>query len=158
MLKIVGICILLFALICVVGNLRERLRHRAALCGEIYEFLRHIRNRVGCYLLPLREIAFSYSTPCLEESGVLDALRNGKDPMPLFKGKYSLSDNFRRVVGGVLSSFGEGYVDEELRSLDSAINELSVLLAAEESESRKRIKLCSVLSAAVGIGSLILFL
>ena len=158
MIKTVGICLLLFALIYLVKRLSSSQRRRVDVLREICALLRHIRRQVGCYLLPAREIARSYSSDLLEACGFLDMMRSGENPILSFSGEYCISERPMQLVNGVLSSFGEGYVEDEIRALDVAIDELSALLATEEAECAKRIKLYSVLGAAIGVGALIFIL
>lgn len=158
MIKIVGICLLLFALICAIRHLSRVQRRRVLLLREVCELLRHIRRQVGCYLLPVREIARCYSSELLEECGFLDKLREGENPVSSLCGENSLSARSMRVVDEVFSTFGEGYVEDEIRALDTATDELFGLLSSESSECSKRIKLYSVLGAAIGVGALILII
>ena len=156
MMKTVGICLLLFTLFYAVRRLSAAQRARLELLGEVYDFLRYIRRQVKCYLLPLKDIAASYSTELLERCGFLDRLRSGENPLVSFTGEYRIADAPMGVLSAAFSSFGEGYVEDEIRSLDTAIEDMSLLLSKERAECAKRVKLYSVVGAAIGVGSLIL--
>lgn len=158
MLKIIGICILLFTLVHFVGRVADTVRARVETLREIGELLIRIRKDVGCYLLPLSDILSTYSSPRLSECGFLNRLLTGLDPAPSLVGKYRVPDGAKRIVSDLFTSFGEGYADDVIRSLDQASAEISKILAKEDGEAKKRIKLYSVLSSAAGIGALILFI
>ena len=158
MLKIIGICMLLFTLICLVPWIANGMRQRTEIHSELLDFLKHVRRQVGCYLLPLSEIAESYSTPHLEECGFLASVRKGTDPIPSLSIRHRVSDSVKRILETTFSSFGTGYVEDEVRLLDEAIGEMSSLLKDDVAESEKRIKLYSVLICAGGVGFLILVL
>ncbi len=158
MLKIVGICTLLFTLVYFVGRVADTVKERVETLREIGELLLLVRKGVGCYLLPLSDIISSYSSPRLSACGFLDRLSSGLDPAPTLVGKYKVPSNAQRIVSEVFSSFGEGYKDDVIRSLDQASAQISKILAEEDGEAKKRIKLYSVLSCAAGLGALILFI
>ena len=158
MLKIIGICLLLFTSIFAVSELSRVEKTRVCLLKEIHGFLKHVRRQVSCYLLPLGEIASSYSSVRLESCGFLKKIRLGENPAQALVGKYRLSEKATVIISGVFSSFGQAYADDEISALDEAILGLSSVLADEEAECKKRVKLYSVLCTAVGMGTLILVL
>ena len=158
MLKIIGVCMLLFTFTYLSAYLGNVMRRRVEVGREVYDLLRYIRRRVGCYLLPITEIAASYSTPHLEASGFLERIRCAQDPLPSLTGRYKATNGVMRIAEGVFSSLGTGYLEDEVRLLDGAVAELSSVLASDEVECKKRTRLYSVLICAVGVGSLILVL
>lgn len=158
MIKIIGICLLLFALVCFVRTLCAKERARASLVGELHRFFVFLRRQVGCYLLPMSDVARQYSSPRLEECGFLLAVRSGGDVKPSLEAALGRGGRCLDIACQTLSSFGEGYVEDEMRSLDSAISELSCEVKALNVECKRRTKLYSVIGAALGVGVLILFI
>lgn len=158
MIKIVGICLLLFALICFIRHLCAKERARGEVGGELYDFFTFLRRQVGCYLLPLSDVAAQYSSLHLEECGFLTAVRSGGEVKPTLHAALGKDNKCADIACRTLSSFGEGYLEDEMRALDSALSELSSAAAELEAECKRRIKLYSVIGAALGVGALILFI
>lgn len=161
MLKIIGICILLFAIFCVFYILRQRERQRLALCEQMSSFLHFVRRMVGCYLKPLPEIVPHFHTDEPEflafakkiSAGV--GVREAADEVGLSE---KAGEEPSRIFCDYLSGFGAGYLDDELSRADSAIAELDRLLAAERERAPSRLGLLSTLCVASSLGTLILLI
>ncbi len=161
MLKIIGICILLFAMFCIFYTQRQRERRRLILCEQLSLLLHFVRRMVGCYLKPLPEIIPLYHTDEPEIKALAERISKGED---VYSAADSVllaekaGDGASRIFCDYIDGFGKGYLSDELSRTDNAIAELDKLLAEEREMTPKRLRLLSTLCVASSLGMLILFI
>jgi len=158
MLKIIGICILIFTFCLVARELIMLRRRRLLALEELHRFLSFAKVRIECYLCKISEIARDFKSPTLQKSGFLSALSDGCGAAHAFRTAFSpttLGERGYRVLDELFLSLGEGYLDGELVRIDAAVSELSELVAMERAEASRGARLVRTLCAALSLGVLI---
>ena len=127
--------------------------------SELLAFLKHMRERMSCYLEPISAWIGEYSTPELERLGFIAALRGGEDIRSVFDNCLSemcvsqeVSDAFKET----LREMGDGYLDTELDALGAAVDRLTTLGERVNDDYRNKIKASGAMLAAVAIGVAVL--
>lgn len=157
-MKIVGICILLFAFLLTSRELTERRRRRVVLFEECYRFIQHIRLQIGCYLRPVCDIAENFESAALSGAGFLDRLSAGEIPMDALSHsslRRELGDEGYRVLSSLFATLGSGYMDDEMKLIDSCASQFLRLLETEREESPRGIRLIRTLCAGAALGIII---
>ena len=161
MLKIIGICILLFAVFVAFAYMRQLEKRRLLLSEELSSFLHFTRRMVGCYLKPTAEIARLFKTdePELKElkeqivaCGSVGAALHSSGILE------KITPRLRQILLDCFEGFGSGYLGDEISRLDYAVNEFDLVLRGERESAPDKLKLSSTLCVALSLGVLILFI
>ena len=161
MLKYIGAAVLFFL---AFSFSREYRRHseRRLLEGEAaLAFMKALRREVSCFLRPISEWAKEYSDAVFLQTGIIEPLCRGAslgEAYELSEGNFSMSRDAKACLRSFCKSFGRGYLEDELRALDSHLDELSSLLLAEREDFRKNCRLVGTLSAAASFAIVILLI
>ena len=160
MLKLVGICILLFTSMLVSRELVAARRQRLALCEELLRFVSFLRLQIGCFLRPMAEVAREFRSDSLCACGFLcegdfdDLGRSfSSSDAPKIVGK-----ECTRIAESLFSSLGSGYLDDEIGLIDAHRAELAALVDAERTEAARQIRLIRTLTASASVGLIILII
>ena len=128
---------------------------------ELLAFVKHIRERMSCYLEPISAWIGEYSTPELERLGFLGALRGGMDVKQAFADcldKMCISPDVSDAFSDTLTEMGDAYLESELDTLDSAVDKLSTAQKRVNDDYKNKIKASGAMLAAVAIGVVVLFI
>lgn len=157
MLKLIGASALSAGALLICRELGKRRAERLLLCEEFYRFVSHIRLQISCYLRPAAELAEGFDSelltrvgflPLIKECGICSAFLNVRD-------RLSLSEEEKRVLGGLFSSIGTGYMENEIKKIDAYSAELYRFLENERAELPKETRLTNTLFAAASLGIII---
>ncbi len=158
MLKLIGICILLFTSILISRELVRQRQRRLAVFEELLRFVGFLRLQIGCFLRPVPEVVANFHSDELCACGFLP-LADGAD----LESAFSSSDAPRivgtecaRVAESLFSSLGTGYLEDEIKLIDAHRAQLSELVEGERAESARRVRLVRTLTASVSLGLIIL--
>ena len=160
MLKLIGVCAMAAGTLMVCRELTEKRKERLLLCEEFYRFVSHIRLQISCFLRPTSELADGFSSeilskigflPLIAEKGIFGAFESVKD-------KISLSEEEKRALGGLFSSLGSGYMENEISKIDAYGRELYRFLEEEREELPRRSRLVNTLLTAASLGIIILLI
>ena len=128
---------------------------------ELFRFVLHIRVQISCFLRPPSELARGFCSLLLEESGFLSDIGGGMNILQAFN-KLALRENIseegERALRDLFSSMGKGYLEDEIRLIDSALSVLSPLVEKERSGALRDSRLISTLSASFALGVIILLM
>ena len=127
--------------------------------AELSAFLRHVRDRMNCYLEPISGWIGEYSTPELESLGFLATLRDGADIRGAFdacSGEMCVSSEVADVFFDTLCEMGDGDLERELSVLDEAVDKLSSVGGRVSEDYKNKIKASGAMLAAVAIGVVVL--
>ena len=160
MLKLAGICILLFTSILTSRELVSRRRSRLVLCEELLRFVSFLRLQIGCFLRPVHEVASSFHSDVLSSSGFLPVGECGD------VGRAFADSDLPRIVGqdcariadSLFSSLGSGYLEDEVRLIDVHRAQLSELVERERIETERQVRLIRTLTASAALGAIILII
>lgn len=161
MLKIIGICILIFTICYISKTLSDKRRRALSVYEELSRFLHFVKRSIGCYLMPLRDIAVGFDSELLDSYGFLALIRDGACGIDALEksGLCGVLDaESSRLLSTFFSSFGSGYLDEELRLVSSVLEELDEKVAFERRRTPERVRLFGTLGAAASLALLILIL
>ena len=160
MLKALGFLFLFIASTGVCKLLADRRLHALITCEECVRFVSYLRIRIGCYLEPIDVAAASFKSDVFSSLG-LDKKIKELGPYAAFSEMgqaLPLTPDVRRLMLELCENLGSGYVDDELKLIDSYIAELSRI----KSEAREKIpnenKLVTTLISGAVLGLIILFL
>ena len=159
MLKLVGICILLFTSILISRELTLRCRRRLALYEELLRFVSFLRLQIGCFLRPVPEVVAIFHSDEFCTCGFFPITSDDVE------GAFSSSEA-PRIVGdkcagimrSLFSSLGSGYLDDEVKLIDTHRTQLSVLVDKEREETVRRVRLVRTLTASISLGLIILII
>lgn len=159
MLKILGICILLFTIFCVSSTACEKERARISLMGEMSKFIHAVRRTLAVSMKPMSEVCRDFKA---DEPYFASLL---KDAPGCFSDAARVNELCERVgVGGAdifvnfINGFGRGYLSDELARCDLAVNEFDALYGAEKSSASRKQRLCRTLGVASSFALVILFI
>lgn len=157
MLKLVGICILLFTSILVSRELVSRRKRRLLVYEELLRFVAFLRLQIGCFLRPIPEVVADFRSDELERCGFLTsddgagiAARFASSALPGIVG-----EDCSRVVDSLFSSIGSGYLEDEIRLIDVHKEQLSQLVERERDETARQVRLIKTLAASASLGLVI---
>lgn len=160
MLKLVGICILLFTSILISRELVAARRRRLAVCEELLRFVCFLRLQIGCYLRPVSEIASQFCSDELEACGFLPLGDGGRLDQAFS------SSCVPRIVGArcaqvahsLFSSLGSGYLEDEIKLIDAHCADLKEIIEGERIEASRQARLIRTLTASLSLGLIILII
>ena len=158
MLKIVGMCILLFTIFYISHALCEKERTRVRLLSEISKFMHEVRHMLTVCMKPMQQMCRDFKT---DEPYFASLLSEGLKPLCDVEGARELES---RIGGGAevfvkfVRGFGRGYLTEEISRCDNAINELDSIYASLQTDTSKRLRVCRMLSLATSFALVILFI
>ena len=141
-------------------ELAEKRKERLLLCEEFYRFVSHIRLQISCFLRPANQLAEGFQSellskigflPSIAEDGVYNAFQGVRE-------KISLSEDEKRVLDGLFSTLGTGYMENEIKQIDAYGAELYRLLENERDDLPKRTRLVNTLLGAASLGIIILLI
>lgn len=124
-------------------------------------FISHVRLQMSCYLKPTRRIAEGFYSKPLADSGFLEYMAECESIHEAYKKaecRLSLSREEKELLGGLFSSLGEGYLDDELKVIDAYRSQLEDGFSRLKKDAPKNSKLISTLSVTAAVGFLILFI
>lgn len=136
-------------------------RAREAECAGFLAFLSFLRRQIACFARPVPQAAEGFSDAALERVGFLPALRETGDLSAAWQAALfalSLGEAEREVVGEFFASFGKGYLDDEVRRADAAIDELTRLFEAGRRQMPRTVKLVRTLTVSLTLCAVILLL
>ena len=160
MLKLVGICILLFTSVLISHELVAARRRRLLLCEELLRFVSFLRLQIGCFLRPTAEVAREFRSDSLSACGFLSG-GCGEDLGRSFSSSGApeiVGKECTRIVESLFASLGSGYLDDEIGLIDAHRAELSALVDAERTEAARQIRLIRTLTASASVGLIILII
>ena len=153
-----GLFVIVIAALAASREYSRRVRKRVCECERFLEFIRHIRIQVGCFMRPPSELGCGFSGREIEgfvgriaTDGILTAYENAE---PTF----SLSVDERDALRELFSSLGSGYLDDELKRIDSTCEKFEKLYNELKERASKDVKLASVLSATAALGVFIIII
>lgn len=161
LLKYAGLFLIAIAALLLCRRYGAYAERRVAETRGFLNLLRHVRGRIASFLEPLPRAVRGFSDGALESLGFLTRLREGEalpEAYLAVMGKCSLSKEVRRLLEDTLCALGRGTRDETVSYVDGRISELSELLAAEEVELERSVKLTRTLICAAALGIVILFI
>ena len=156
MIKIIGLCIVLFAICYICRSIEENRRHRAVLVERLCVLLDYIREGIALYMRPLPELYSAFDWSYLSEYGCPDALSSGRaeeDARPLWE---SVGEESAHILVPLFNSLGEHSYTEELSLLDSARGRMADLLASERAGSHRTGRLVRTLGLSLSLAIIIL--
>lgn len=160
MLKLIGVCAMAAGTLLVCRELADKRKKRLFLCEEFYRFVSHIRLQISCFLRPVSELAEGFRSDILSEIGFLPSIAE-QGIFGAFESvceRISLSEEEKRILGGLFSSLGTGYMENEIKQIDAYSAELYRLLENERADLPKRSRLVNTLLTAASLGIIILLI
>ena len=157
MLKLIGICILLFTSMLISAELVSRRRRRLRLCEELLRLVSFLRLQIGCFLRPIPEVLAAFQSDELDGCGFLSREGNG-DLVASFLSSgvpELVGDECSRIIESLFSSVGSGYLEDELKLIDAHRAQLSELVERERSETLRQVRLIRTLTGSASLGLVI---
>ena len=161
MLKIVGICILIFTIYIVSRQICTARLARLRCLEEVQAFLLSLRRSLSSDPRPPAEVAQTNCGSCLKDSGFVGRLCAGDGLKEALLGSgvdKLLPSDARALVLCLFADFGRGELADERRGLDSAISDIEPIVKRERAECEGRRRLVRVLSSAASVGLIILLI
>lgn len=158
-MKWIGITILALSLLA-LGQIRVTFwKHRLACTQGITMLLRHIREQIRRFSMPLDEIYMSFHETI--DGGKFDRLLKTEG----FEKALSKTSVSLDLPGGVLpclkslaGKLGKSDAEEQIDCCEQALSVMEECLNEENKRYPERVKVCRVVSAAAALTAVILFL
>ena len=160
MLKLLGICILLFTSILISGELADRRRKSLLLCEELLRLVSYLRLQIGCFLRSPSDAVAGFNSKPLSEYDFLP-LDDGADLRRGFcesRVPGAVGGECTRIVDSLFSSLGSGYLDDEVKLLDTHRAQLCEVVEARRIDTGRQVRLIRTLTATVSLGFVILIM
>lgn len=157
MLKLIGICILLFTSILISRELVTRRQRRLRVCEELLRFVSFLRLQIGCFLRPVPEAVSEFHSDELSRCGFLP-VNSGTDIAVAFSSSAAPSivgGECTRIMDSLFSSLGKGYLDNEIKLIDTHHGRLCELVEGERAEAVRQARLIRTLTASASLGLII---
>ena len=154
-MKYIGIFLVLLAALTFSREYARYMRKRLRECEGFLSFINHMKIQVGCFMRPVRELSFGFSSSPLSEIGFIDSLEKSDGIYEAYKEvepKLSLSQNEKEVLELLFFSVGNCYLDEGIKMIENAHARTEVLYSSLSEECPKNIKLVTALSVTAALG------
>lgn len=135
-------------------------RRRTAECEAFLALFRHVKNQVGYFLTPTKQIYRSFDSEVLRGCGFLGALAAHEGDEVYYdawqaallasRGGLHLSEEQMKVVEAFGACIGKSNEALQMKNFDYYIGEMTVITERQKAEMQKNIKLYRTLGFAVG--------
>lgn len=160
-LRLVGAAIIFFCAMATVREYSAFCKMRIAEGEAFASLLRHLKERVCVYLLPISSAVADFDDGELSRVGFIDALRSCgslHSAFALVRDKLLISDGQKELLSAFFSDFGGAYVKDERERIERAEDTLLKLQAEDEKKTRESEKVARTLILASALGLIILIL
>lgn len=158
LIRTIGACAIFAAAVILRGELCKERRRSLLVTEELYRFISHIRLQIGCFLRPQAELGIGFSSDLFSEVGFLSSLGDSGSLSEAFEAtmeREKMQDDAKRIISELFSSLGGGYAEDEIKLIDSALDELQKILERERKAVVRDTKLIGTLSASLALGIII---
>lgn len=161
MLKYIGAALILLLAFYLSREHKKEVEKRLGEGEACLLFMKSLRREVGCFLRPISEWARGYGSTCPGLLSLISRLRSGMslgDAYGEIEDGLCLSPSAKRSFSSFCTSFGKGYMEDELRMADAHISQLELCLEGERAEGARQCRLVSTLSVASSFAIVILLI
>lgn len=161
MLSLVGAAVIVASALLIVRAYAAYLKRSEGACQGFIDFLKMMRGRISCYLEPMDVWVADFRCDSLEVGGFLRELRGGarlSDAFESSRQAYYLPADVEEALTEYFSSSGSGYIDGELRALESCLARLEEGVGAHQARNEKNKKAVTAVTLAVAMGLVLLML
>ena len=158
-MKYIGFFLVLLSVLKFSDSYSKHVKKRLRECEGFLEFITHVRLQMSCYLKPIRALSEGFHSEALSKTGFLQYIGECENILEAYKKaerQLSLSLEESEILERLFSSLGAGYLDDELKLLDTYKASLYEIYEKTKKEAPKSAKLVSTLSVTAAIGFLIL--
>ncbi len=159
-MKYIGVLLILGAALVFLKSYRVYLRNSISLTVEFLEFVKRMRHHTSAYLEGVSAWIGDFNSPKLEAAGFVSKVQSGT-PLKeayLTVDKSLISAEAGKVLDALFLHLGAGYLEEEVRLLDSASAELSEIVSREESAINTRVRVVGAFLLSVSVGLVLIIL
>ena len=157
-MKYIGILLVLAAAVFVSRDYTNYINKRSVECKDFLAFIAHMRIQVGCFLRPVKMLGEGFTSSALEKAGFISALSDSDCILDAYKKcepNLSLSAEEKALLDNFFSSFGEGYLDDGLKLIESSYSGMERLYKNLCEEKAKNLKLVTALAVTFALGIII---
>lgn len=165
-MRLAGAILLFLASLFVGIQAGKNERRRTAECEAFLSLFRHVKNQVGYFLAPTKQIYRSFDSGILAECGFLGALvahegdevyyNAWQEALDACRGALHLSEGQMKVVEAFGACIGKSNEELQMKNFDYYIGEMTAITEGQKAEMQKNIKLYRTLGFAVGAAIAIL--
>ena len=158
-MKYIGFFVILLSVLIFSDSYSKHTKKRLLEYEGFLSFISHVRLQMSCFLKPTKRLAEGFYSKPLAESGFLEYIGECENIYEAYKkaeNRLSLSKEEREILSALFSSFGEGYLNDELQLIDAYRSQLEEGYLRLKSDAPKSSKLVSTLSVTAAVGFLIL--
>ena len=154
MIKIIGLCIVLFTIYYACSRVINTRRQREALVLKLFELVGFLRDGIALYMRPLPQLYSSFRWGVLAEYGFPDVLlRGGWRSGGLWA---AVGDEVAEILIPLLDGLGTHGYAEELACLDRARERLSSVLDGVRGRAERTRRLAVTLALSLSLAITIL--
>ncbi len=158
-MKYIAVAVFLIPALYIYREYSKKSKARLKQCLSFLSFIRYAKVQLSCYLKPIREIAENFDDRVLSEIGFIERIKNSDTPVKAFREceeLLSLGKEERDILLELFSHIGDGYMEQSLKLIDSAIGQLEGISEELKKEVPRTIKLALTLTATATAGLFIL--
>ena len=156
MLKIAGLCIVLFTIYYVCCRVDEARHRRLELAAALSSLLDHLREGIALYMRPLPELYSTFEWGYLSEYDCPRVLTSGGTEARAPALWEAVGEELRQVLVPLFDSLGAHSYTEEIATLDRVRERVAVLLEGERAEARRSGRLVRTLGLSLSLAITIL--
>ena len=161
-IKAVAAVLVLFATRTLVTEYKKYEEKKLAALDDFAALFSFIKGELGCRLRTVSEWARDLDCDVLAECGFTDELIKTGSLSSAFSVARAhlpaLGEEATKLLSQYFMTFGRAYRDEEMKATARASEDLSRIISRERSDTQRSFKAARVLSYAVAVGIIILFL
>ena len=157
-MKYIGFVMILSSVLFFSDGYSKYMKKRVLEGEGFLAFLSYASRQMSCYLRPQRSLADGFECEALSEVGFLDAVRESESIFAAYKktkSRLSIGKEERELLEEFFASFGEGYLEDEIKRLDFYSEGLRKAVEKAKTDAPKNTRLVSVLSVTAALGFLI---
>lgn len=159
MLKVVGICILLFTIFRLSKAICKKELLKVRLLSELSRFMHEMRLALSVSMKSLGEFSREFKTdePYLTELlGSEFRLLESEDGAAAFR--ENIGECGAEIFQSFIFGFGRGYLESEIKRLDVIIGSFDAHLTEQKDIISRRLRVCRTLGISSSFALLILFI
>ena len=160
-LRLVGAALIFLCAMATVREYSAFCKRRIAEGEAFASLLRHLKERVCVYLLPVSSAVADFDDTELSRVGFIGALRSCgslHSAFALVRDKLLISDGQKELLSSFFADFGGAYVKDERERIERAEDTLLKLQAEDEKKTGESEKVAKTLILASALGLIILIL
>ncbi|MCQ2436610.1 MAG: stage III sporulation protein AB [Clostridia bacterium] len=167
-MKYIGAVMIFFTCTLIGTYAADRKKRALDECRAFLDMMIYVKNQIGYFSAPTKEIYRAYENNILEDIGFLPAIRScGNDEVYIdafvsafdsIEPKLSVSPDIKRLIRTFGSEIGKSMQPQQMKTFDFCIDNMNEREKELKTQTQKDVKLCRVLGISAGAAAVILII